>query len=60
MVRAMKENLGLDVLVPKEPLLTGAIGAAILGKEITLKALSEGEPIRRKERCLEEATFFSS
>ncbi len=59
MVMAMKENLGLDVLVPKEPLLTGAIGAAILGKELTLKALSEGKTVQRKERCLEEATFFS-
>jgi predicted CoA-substrate-specific enzyme activase len=60
MVRAMKENLGLDIFVPKEPLLTGAIGAAILGKELALKALSEGKPIRRKERRLEEASFFSS
>ena len=60
MVSAMKENLGLEVLVPKEPLLTGAIGAAILGKELALKALSEGKPVKRKERCLEEATFFSS
>ena len=59
-VSAMKENLGLEVLVPEEPLLTGAIGAAILGKELTLKALAEGKPFQRKERHLEEATFFSS
>ena len=58
-VYAMKENLGCEVLVPEEPLFTGAIGAAILGKELTLGAMSKGEPIPRKERRLEEITFFS-
>jgi len=32
MVRAMKESLGCEILVPEEPLLTGALGAAILAK----------------------------
>lgn len=59
MVRAMKENLGQEVFVPEEPLLSGALGAAILAKEITLKAEAEGAPLIRKERRLEEATFFS-
>jgi len=58
-VYAIKENLGCEVLVPEEPLLSGAIGAAILGKELTLKALAKGETIQRKERHLEEVTFFS-
>ena len=58
-VNALKKNLGLEVLVPEEPLLTGALGAAILGKELTRKALAEGEPIQKKERRLEEATFFN-
>ena len=57
-VKAVRENLGCEVLVPEDPLLSGAIGAAILGKELTLKALAKGEPIQRKERRLEEATFF--
>jgi len=57
-VKAMKENLGCEVLVPEEPLLSGAVGAALLGKELTMKALAKGEPIQRKERRLEEATFF--
>ncbi len=57
-VKAMEENLGCEVLVPQEPLLSGAIGAAILGKELTLKALAKGEPILKKERRLEEVTFF--
>ena len=58
-VHALKENIGCEVLVPDEPLLTGAIGAAILGKELTLKAMAKGETIQRKERHLEEATFFN-
>jgi predicted CoA-substrate-specific enzyme activase len=56
-VKAMEENLGQKVLVPEEPLLTGAVGAAILGKEFTLKALASGELVQ-KERRLEEVTFY--
>ncbi len=57
-VKAVRENLGCEVLVPEDPLLSGAIGAAILGKELTLKALAKGETLPRKEHRLEEATFF--
>jgi len=57
-VKALEENLGCEVLVPENPLLTGAIGAALLGKELTLKTIAKGEPLSKKERRLEEATFF--
>lgn len=57
-VSALEETLGCPVLVPEEPLLSGAIGAALLAKEITLKALAKGEPIQKGERPLGEATFF--
>ncbi|RLC71664.1 MAG: 2-hydroxyglutaryl-CoA dehydratase [Chloroflexi bacterium] len=57
-VKAMEQYVGFPILVPEEPLLTGAIGAAILGKELTLKALESGKPIERGARRLEEATFF--
>lgn len=57
-VRAMQENLGYKILVPPDPLLTGAIGAAILGKELVSKAMAAGVPIERKDRHLEEVTFF--
>jgi len=57
-VNAIKENLGCEVSVPEDPLLSGALGAALLGKELTLKARAKGEPIQRKERRLEEVTFF--
>jgi len=58
-VRAMKESLGCEIFVPEEPLLTGALGAAILAKEIYLKAVAVGEALPTKSRRLEKATFFS-
>jgi predicted CoA-substrate-specific enzyme activase len=57
-VKALEANLGCEVLVPEEPLLSGALGAALLGREKVLKALEAGEPLDKKERKLEEATFF--
>ncbi len=57
-VKAVRENLGCEVLVPEDPLISGAVGAALLGKELTLKAMAEGEPVLKRERRLEEATFF--
>ncbi len=57
-VKALEKNLECKVFVPEEPLLTGALGAALLAKELTLKAQAQGGSIRRKERRLEEATFF--
>jgi predicted CoA-substrate-specific enzyme activase len=58
MVKAMKENLGCELCVPEEPLLTGALGAAILAKETYLKAVTKGEALPTKSRRLEKATFF--
>ena len=57
-VKALEENLGCPVLVPEEPLLSGALGAALLGKELILKALAGGETIQTGERRLDKATFF--
>jgi (R)-2-hydroxyacyl-CoA dehydratese activating ATPase len=57
-VKALEENLGCGVLVPSQPLLSGAIGAAIIGKELELKAIAEGRLLPKTERRLEEATFF--
>ncbi|MBA4396828.1 MAG: 2-hydroxyglutaryl-CoA dehydratase [Syntrophus sp. (in: bacteria)] len=59
-VNALQEQLGLKVSVPPEPLLTGALGAALLGREMALKALAEGKPIHEKELRLTEATFFKT
>jgi (R)-2-hydroxyacyl-CoA dehydratese activating ATPase len=58
-VKALEENLGCQVLVPPEPLLSGALGAAIVGQEIVEKAKAEGKPLQRGERRLEDTKFFS-
>ena len=57
-VRAMKENLGCELLIPEDPLLTGAMGAAILAKELSSEAIAKGEPVSTEPRRLEKATFF--
>jgi predicted CoA-substrate-specific enzyme activase len=57
-VKSLETKLGCKVLVPEEPLLSGALGAALLGKEITLKALAQGKPVKRGSRSLTESTFF--
>jgi activator of 2-hydroxyglutaryl-CoA dehydratase len=56
--RAIKEKLGQDVFVPEEPLLSGALGAALLAKETVAAANEKGEPLERGKHRLEEATFF--
>jgi len=57
-VKAMEDRLGCEVLVPEQPLLTGALGAALIGMEYVRGRLERKEPIIRKERELSETTFF--
>jgi predicted CoA-substrate-specific enzyme activase len=59
MVNAMTENLGCEILVPPDPLITGAMGAAILAKEIYMTATAKGETFSIRPRRLEKATFFT-
>ncbi len=59
LVKALEAKLGYPVLIPPEPLLTGAIGAALLGKDITQQAIKSGLPLVRADRRLQEATFFT-
>ena len=57
-VKAVADNLGQKVLVPEDPLISGALGAAILARETVEKAEARGETLPRAERVLTEATFF--
>jgi len=57
-VRAIEERVGLKVFVPEQPLLTGALGAALLAAGHVKKKLSRNETVERKERQLAETTFF--
>ena len=59
LVRALEARLGYPVLIPPEPLLTGAIGAALLGKEMAQKAARDGAPLVRSRHSLQEASFFT-
>jgi predicted CoA-substrate-specific enzyme activase len=59
LVKALEAKLGYPVLVPPEPLLTGAIGAALLGKDMVKKAAERGETLPRSKRRLTEASIFT-
>jgi len=59
-VAALKKRLGQEVLVPAQPLLSGALGAALLGREYVGQKQAQNEPVARRERRLTEATFFST
>jgi (R)-2-hydroxyacyl-CoA dehydratese activating ATPase len=59
LVRALEIRFGCPVLVPEEPLLTGALGAALIGKEAFLAADRCGQQLQRSQKTLGEATFFS-
>jgi len=54
LVKALSDKLGYNIVVPPEPLLTGAVGAALLGKDIAHKAIKNGLSLERKERSLKE------
>jgi (R)-2-hydroxyacyl-CoA dehydratese activating ATPase len=52
LTKAISDGLNLPVSSPAEPLLTGAVGAAMLGRDIMDKALKEGSMPETKERSL--------
>jgi predicted CoA-substrate-specific enzyme activase len=54
LLKALSEQLGHEILVPEEPLITGALGAALMGKEIVEKAKQNHKPPKTKERILEQ------
>lgn len=59
LVKALEDKLNCRLLIPPEPLLTGAIGAALKGKDISQEAERSGLPLIRSRHCLQEAAFYS-
>jgi (R)-2-hydroxyacyl-CoA dehydratese activating ATPase len=59
LVRALENKFGFPLKVPPEPLITGALGAALIGKETFDKAARSGQLPKRSEQGLTEARFFS-
>ena len=55
MVRAVETVLGMSVLVPQEPLITGALGAAILARDHAFQLIQRGEYDTHREKMLGEA-----
>jgi len=58
LVKALGAKFGSPVLVPPEPLITGALGAALLGKEKCEKAILDGYSPTRSKEGLREAKLF--
>jgi predicted CoA-substrate-specific enzyme activase len=59
LVKALESRLDFPALLPPEPLLTGAIGAALLGRDIVQEAEEKGETLKISPRRLTEATLFT-
>jgi len=49
LVKILSDKLGCDILVPPEPLVTGAIGAALLGKDMFQSASGQQVQIKRRD-----------
>ncbi|MCX8118068.1 MAG: acyl-CoA dehydratase activase [Desulfobacterota bacterium] len=58
LLKVLSELLGQKILVPEEPLLTGALGAALLGRELVDKALKNKTPLETKERVFKEVEIL--
>jgi predicted CoA-substrate-specific enzyme activase len=59
LVKALEAKFGCPLLVPREPLLTGALGAALIAQEMYANAAKAGDKLARKPRQLGEASLFS-
>ena len=56
--KALEEKIGFPLVVPEEPLITGALGASILAAEYSAKTDPEELALRKAQRRLEAVTFF--
>ncbi len=59
MVKAMEAVLGMPVLVPEEPLITGALGAAILARDEAFKLVQDGHYQMQKKQLSEAYIEFT-
>lgn len=58
LLKALSEELGRSILVPENPLMTGALGAALLGKEIVERARQNKTPLETRERVFKEVEIL--
>ena len=59
MVKAMETVLGMPILVPEEPLITGALGAAILARDEAFKLVQDGNFKMEKKQLSEAYVEFT-
>jgi predicted CoA-substrate-specific enzyme activase len=60
LVHALSQQLQHRVLVPENPLITGALGAALLARDIVKKSEERHKVLETKERRLEDVRIFRS
>ena len=58
LVKSVSDYLDRKIVVPEEPLITGALGAAMLGKDLALKATESGKALETKKRVLEKVEIL--
>jgi predicted CoA-substrate-specific enzyme activase len=58
LAKALSDELGCNLLVPPEPLITGALGAALIGKDLYEKALQTGKPLDIAPRSFQEVEIL--
>lgn len=59
MVKAMEVVLGMPIMVPEEPLITGALGAAILARDEAFKLVQDGSYKIQKKQLSEAYIEFT-
>ena len=58
LVKALEQRIGFPVVVPPEPLITGALGAALIAGETAAALGPEKLKEKKDKRRLEAVTFF--
>ncbi len=58
--KALEERIGFPVVIPPEPLITGALGAAIIAEEKALRLSEEELKEKHGRRRLEAVTFYDA
>jgi activator of 2-hydroxyglutaryl-CoA dehydratase len=58
LVQALSRQFQFPLLIPEEPLITGALGAALLGQDLVQKAREQGITPETKPRILKEVKIL--
>jgi len=58
LVKALEQKIGFPMVLPPEPLITGALGAALIAGETARSLRTEELRAKKEKRRLEAVTFF--